>query len=50
MVSKADGQTLELTAKAFELQVPNVLESVAKLMIAAAEHAAKEANNGSLWG
>lgn len=48
-VAKANGQTVEKTAEAFALQVPAVSGKVAKLVVAAAEHCAKEANAGRLW-
>lgn len=46
LVAKINGQTVELTTKAFEMDVPNVLESVGKLVVAAATMCAKEANAG----
>ena len=48
-VAKTNGQSVELTSKAFALEVPAVVEKVAKLVAAAAEHCAKEANAGRLW-
>jgi hypothetical protein len=46
VVAKANGQTVELAAQAFALEVPN---QVAKLVAKAAEHCAAEANAGRLW-
>jgi hypothetical protein len=49
VVAKANGQTVELAAQAFALEVPNVVNQVAKLVAKAAEHCAAEANAGRLW-
>ena len=49
LVAKTNGQTVELTAQAFALEVPNVITEVAKLVVKAAEHCAQEANAGRLW-
>lgn len=49
LVAKTNGQSLELAKNAFNLQVPNVVNEVAKLVIKAAEHCASEANKGKLW-
>lgn len=49
VVAKANKQSLESTQKAFDLQVPNVISSVAELVAKAAEHCASEANAGKLW-
>lgn len=49
LVAKTNGQTVELTAKAFEMEVPNVVNEVAKLVAMAAEECAKQANAGTLW-
>lgn len=49
IVAKTNGQSLELAQKAFSLQVPNVVNKVAELVIMAAEHSAKLANEGKLW-
>lgn len=48
LVAKVNGQSVELTKKAFELETPNVMNSVAKLMVAAAQHSADEMNAGRL--
>lgn len=48
-VAKTNGQTVELTAQAFALEVPNVINAVAKLVVFAAQHCADEANAGRLW-
>ena len=50
MVAKANGQTESLTMEALSMGVINVVEAVCKLVNAAAEHCAKEANAGKLWG
>lgn len=44
VVAKTNGQSLELAKKAFVMQVPNVVNEVAELVILAAEHCADEAN------
>jgi len=49
LVAKTNGQTVELTAQAFALEVPNVIAEVAKLIAKAAAHCAQEANAGRLW-
>lgn len=49
LVAKTNGQTLELACEAFSLQVPNVVDQVAKLVAAAAQHCADEANAGRMW-
>lgn len=49
VVAKANGQTYGLTLRALAQQVPNVVCEVTKLISAAAEHCAKEANAGQLW-
>ena len=49
LVAKTNGQTVELTAEAFALEVPNVIAAVAKLVAKAAQHCADEANAGRLW-
>lgn len=49
VVAKTNNQSLETTKKAFDLQVPNVINSVAELVAKAAEHCANEANTGNLW-
>lgn len=50
VVAKTNGQTEPLTMEALSMGVPNVVEAVCKLVNAAAEHCAKEANAGQLWG
>ena len=49
VVTKTNGQTKSLTMEALSMGVPNVVEAVCKLVNAAAEHCAKEANAGKLW-
>jgi len=49
VVAKANGQTEALTREALSMGVSNVVEAVCKLVNAAAEHCAKEANAGQLW-
>jgi hypothetical protein len=49
VVAKTNGQTEALTMQALSMGVPNVVEAVCKLVNAAAEHCAKEANAGTLW-
>jgi hypothetical protein len=49
VVAKTNGQSLELAKKAFVMQVPNLLNKVAELVIMAAEHCADEANKNNLW-
>ena len=50
LIAKVNGQSVSLARKAFEMEVPNVVEQVAKLMVKAAQHCADEANAGRLWG
>lgn len=50
VVAKANGQTYSLTLQALVQQVPNVVHQVAVLISRAAEHCAREANAGRLWG
>lgn len=50
LVAKTNGQSEELTLNALGAGVSNVVNEVAKLVKAAAEHCAKEANAGRLWG
>lgn len=49
LVAKTNNQTLELTTEAFGLEVPNVVNQVAKLVAKAAQHCADEANKGNFW-
>lgn len=49
LVAKTNGQTVELTTKAFEMEVPNVVNQVAKLVAKAAQVCADSANKGKLW-
>lgn len=49
LVAKTSGQAYALTLQALAQQVPNVVRQVAKLITAAAEHCAQEANAGRLW-
>lgn len=49
LVAKTNGQTLELACKAFKLEVPNVVNQVAKLVALAAEECANQANKGDFW-
>jgi len=48
LVAKTNGQTYELACEAFKLEVPNVVNQVAKLVAKAAQHCADEANKGGL--
>lgn len=48
VVAKANGQSAETTALAFNMGVPNVVNQVAKLIAKAAQHCADEANAGRL--
>ena len=50
VVAKTNGQTESRTMEALSMGVENVVESVCKLVNAAAEHCAKEANADRLWG
>lgn len=49
LVAKVNNQTVELTTEAFQLEVPNVVNQVAKLVAKAAQHCADEANAGRMW-
>lgn len=49
LVAKTNGQTFELACEAFSLHVPNVVNQVASLVAAAAQHCADEANAGRMW-
>lgn len=49
LVAKTNGQTVELTIEAFDLEVPNVVNQVAKLVAKAAQVCADEANKGDFW-
>lgn len=49
LVAKVNNQTLELTTEAFGLEVPNVVNQVAKLVAKAAQVCADSANKGELW-
>lgn len=49
VVAKTNGQPYALALDALTQQVPNVVSQVAKLVSAAAEHCANEANAGRLW-
>lgn len=49
LVAKTNGQTVELTTKAFEMEVPNVVNQVSKLVAKAAQVCADSANKGELW-
>lgn len=49
LIAKTNGQTYELACEAFGLEVPNVVNQVAKLVAMAAEECAKQANAGTLW-
>ena len=49
LVAKTNGQTVELTTKAFEMEVPNVVNQVAKLVAKAAQVCSDQANAGTLW-
>lgn len=49
LVAKSNGQTYELACEAFQLEVPNVVNQVAKLVAKAAEECAHQANKGDFW-
>lgn len=49
LVAKVNGQTLELATEAFQLEVPNVVNQVAKLVAKAAQVCSDQANAGTLW-
>lgn len=49
LVAKANGQTYEVACEAFKLEVPNVVNQVAKLVALAAEECAKQVNKGDFW-
>ena len=49
LVAKVNNQTVELTNEAFGLEVPNVVNQVAKLVAKAAQVCADEANKDQLW-
>lgn len=49
LVAKVNNQSVELTTEAFGLEVPNVVNQVAKLIAKAAQHCADEANAGRMW-
>ena len=49
LVAKTNGQTYELACEAFKLEVPNVVNEVAKLVAKAAEECARQANKGNFW-
>lgn len=49
VVAKANGQPVSVAAKAFSMEVSNVVNAVAKLVLEAAKHCADEANAGRLW-
>ena len=49
LVAKVNNQSVALTTEAFGLEVPNVVNQVAKLVAKAAQVCADEANKGNLW-
>lgn len=49
LVAKTNNQTYQLTLEAMGLGVVNVVSQVTKLITAAAEHCAAEANAGRMW-
>lgn len=49
LVAKTNGQAYELACEAFQLEVPNVVNQVAKLVAKAAQVCADEANAGRMW-
>lgn len=49
LVAKTNDQTYELACEAFQLEVPNVVNQVAKLVAKAAQVCSDEANAGTLW-
>lgn len=49
LVAKTNAQPYALTLQALAQQVPNVVRQVAKLITAAAERCAQDANAGQLW-
>lgn len=49
LVAKTNGESYALACEAFKLEVPNVVNQVAKLVAKAAEECARQANKGNLW-
>lgn len=49
LVAKTNGQTFELACEAFEMEVQSVMSEVSKLVAAACQHCAAEANAGRMW-
>lgn len=49
LVAKTNGESYALACEAFQLEVPNVVNQVAKLVAKAAQHCAEEANAGRMW-
>ena len=49
LVAKTNGQSISLARKAFEMEVPNVVNQVAKLVAKAAQVCSDQANAGTLW-
>ena len=49
LVAKTNGKTFELACEAFEMEVPSVMSEVSKLVAAACQHCAAEANAGRMW-
>lgn len=49
LVAKTNGQTFELACEAFEMEVPSVMSEVSKLVAAACQYCAAEANAGRMW-
>ena len=48
-VARVNGQTVELTAQALLMGVPNVVKAVAALVAAGAKHCAAKANAGRMF-
>jgi len=49
LVAKTNKHSYELACEAFAMEVPNVVNQVAKLVAKAAQHCADEANKGNFW-
>lgn len=49
LVAKTNGQTYALACDAFKLELPNLVNQVAKLIAEAAQHCADEVDKGNFW-
>ena len=49
LVAKTNVESYALACEAFKLEVPNVVNQVAKLVAKAAQHCVDEANAGRMW-